>query len=516
MVEPRATRIVRDVSYLLTGQIAVGAVGLVTSAWLARNLPEGELSAWPALISLVAITYTLSNFGLRDSCVRSVPRLLSEGQEKKVGRMLRTSVLLTVSGSFVLSGLVYVLASNIDGLMLKNEVPVGVVRLLAIAVLLTTVSTHFEWFLNALQRYKWLAATRAVRNIVRPVASVVLYWFGGIQGAVLGLAIGPLLGCLFSAWVLLPYLRRGTGFMPLGMLLPQSFPYYVSGISAGLISRLDYILVGALGGTKNLATYFVACRVVEYLQLLDTYLLDAMTPKLAEKATEGPAESSRTFSKCSRYFFLGLLPLHCALAAVGRPIIRLYAGSGYDAAGLIFSVLAIYLLLDTFFALYRRNIIVLGNRWHPFVLDTLLASMNVGLISVLSAYYGGLGAAAGRGIAVILVLPLAVWLTRRIFVPKHSSQGLLLGAIGSLSAVGIAVLWMRLFDSTAIQSTALVASGVVYVLILHRQLTKDDMNIMRGLMPGRIRDSSTGQRISAMLERFYVRKSVPEASVTSQ
>jgi len=516
MADSRGLRVVRDTAYLMTGQIFVGIVGLLSSAWLARNLPSGELSAWPACISLVTLTYTLSNFGFRNNFVREMPKLLSLGQYAEAGSMLRTGVLVTLSGSVLLSVPVYLFADGINRLLLNNEIPSDVVRLLAIAVFTTTISMHLEWFLNSVQEYKLFAISRTLRNTVRPLAAVVLYWVGGIEGAVLGLAIGPVLGCIVSAWALWPHLQRSNGLAPIGALLRRSMPYYASSISAGLISRMDYVLVGVLGGTKSLATYYIASRVVEYLQHVDTHLLDTLTPKLAEASVHGRSASEKGFTKCSRYFFLGLMPLHIGLAVVGRPLITLYAGEGYAAAGIIFSVLCIYLLIDTFFALYRQHIIALGNRWHPMMLDSALAGMNVVLIPLLSAHFGGLGAAAARGVSVLVVLPLALILIRSILSPRHSGRGALLGISGSMLAVVIAILWMHLFDSVAIQSTALVASGVVYVLLLHRQLTKDDMNIMRGLMPGRIRNSPTGQRISTMLERFYVGKMDSEASVTSQ
>ncbi|NSW56922.1 MAG: oligosaccharide flippase family protein [Armatimonadetes bacterium] len=507
MVTSRAARVIRDTSYLVAGQFVVGLASLLPSAWLARNLPSGELSAWPACVSLVAIIYTLSNFGFRDCFAREIPKLLTQGEDERACSLLRSGLLLVTISTLLLSVLAYLLAEPVTTVMLKNEVSANVVRLLAIAVFLATMATHLEWFQNAFQQYKMFAVSRTLRNVIRPVGSVVCYWMGGIEGAIIGLAIGPALGCIVGLISLWPRLRRGTGFAPGSSLLRISMPYFASGISAGLLSHADYVLVGAIGGTQSLATYYVAFKIIEYIAHVDAHLMDTMLPKLSEAAHRGRTAFQEGFTKCSRYYFLALVPLHIGLAAAGRPIITLYAGEEYSAAGSVFSVLCMYLLVQTFFSLYRQHVIALGNRWHPFVLDSLLALSGTLLIAVLSSYWGSMGAALARGLAPLLVLPVAVFLTRRVFEPRHSRQAVLLGATGGAMALCFTMIWSGAFRSSGLQALAILITPLLYLLMLRGQLRTEDIGIIRSLVPEGARNSDTGKRVFDALNRFYVRPS---------
>ncbi len=513
MAISRAARVIRDTSYLVAGQFVVGLASLLPSAWLARNLPSGELSAWPACVSLVAVVYTLSNFGFRDCFAREIPKLLSRGEDDRACSMLRGGLLLVTVSTLLLSLMAYLLAVPVTAVILKNEVPANVVRLLAIAVFLTTMATHLEWFQNAFQQYKLFALSRTLRNVIRPVGSVVCYWMGGIEGAVIGLSIGPAVGCVVGLISLWPRLRQGMGLASASSLFRISMPYFASGISAGLLSHADYVLVGAIGGTRSLATYYVAYRIVEYVAHVDAHLMDTMLPKLSEAAHRGRVAFQEGFTKCSRYYFLALVPLHIGLAAVGRPIITLYAGEEYSAAGNVFSVLCLYLLVQTFFSLYRQHIIALGNRWHPLVLDSLLALIGTLLIALLSAYWGSMGAAAARGLAPLLVLPVAIFLTKRVFEPRHSRQAVLLGAMGSAMTLCFTMIWLGAFSSSAVEALAILITPLLYLLMLRGRLRADDIDLLRSLVPEAARSSTSGRRAFDALDRFYVRPSSDSSSV---
>lgn len=503
MSQTRSVRVIRDTAYLLTGQFVIGVVGIIASSWIARNLPDGELSTWPVCISLVAVVYTLGNLGLRDASVRMIPRMIAQNRQNEATGLLRTGLaLLLVSNVAICCG-IYLCAHHINTLFLKDEVSLETVRLLTVAVFWTASARHFESFLNAFQCYKMMAVSRTVENVIRPIAAVAFYWIGGINGMILALAIGPFVGCLISGRILLPYIRRTSAKMSVRVLLQHSAPYYVSGICAGAIMQLDYLIVGLLGSTQNLATYFVARKIVDYVKHINTYALDTMTPKIAEKAAEGRDALERTFTKCSRYFFLGAVPIYMGLAAIGRPLIVAYAGAKYSSAGLIFSILCFHLLLDALYALYRRNVLVAGNRWHPLLLDGFTAFGSVTLVAVLSVAYGGLGAAVAKVTAIVLVLPLAILLASRVLTPRHSMPAAALGISGGLITLIFGYVTQIMTTNVFWGLSVFPIGAVCYLLLLKSRLSSQDMDLMVGLIPSRMRQGKTGKQVQGRIARFF-------------
>ncbi|MEA3402536.1 MAG: oligosaccharide flippase family protein, partial [Armatimonadota bacterium] len=409
----RGHRVIRDTGYLVLGQVVGGVVGLAAAAWFARNLPSQELSMWPVCVALVAVVAPGSNLGMPNALVRSIPKLFMRGERARAGRMMRTGLLGMLLCTAAISVVLFVFSEQANRILLKGELPEGLMGLLVVAVFVRVLESHLNWFLNACQEYKIMAAARMVAQVLRAVGALTLYVIGGIQASIWGLTLGSAVGCIISGYGLVPHMRHGVGLMHPLELLKKSGAFYLSSLYKGALSRVDYILVGALGGAGDLALYYVAYRVIEYLKEFDTYIMETLTPKLAEKATEGTRASERTFTRCTRYFFLTMVPLHLTLAALGSPLIRLYAGDEYAEAGIIFSVLCVYLLVDGLYSLYRRHVLVIGNRWHMVLLDATHTTLSLGLIALLTVQLAGLGAALGRLLTVTLVVPLSVYLLRR-------------------------------------------------------------------------------------------------------
>jgi O-antigen/teichoic acid export membrane protein len=366
----RGARVVRDTGYLVAGQ-AVGAVtGLMFAAWFARHLAAEELSLWPLVVALTSVVHPLSNLGTHTAFMRTIPKLISRGDDRRAAQMLRTAIL----GTTIVTALVCIafapFADAANEFLLKGDLPAGLVELVAIAVFARALQSHYDWFLNGFQAYGMLSIGRTAGRVLRSVAAFVFYLLWGIEGSVWGLVIGSSVGLGICALGLRPYLRAGGGLMPLGEFVRETGPFYLSQVYKGAINRADYIIVGALGGASSLALYYIAYRVIEHLAELDNYIMETLTPKLAEKAVHGVRESEQAFTKCSRYFFMVMLPLHIALAALGPVIIHLYAGPQWVGAGIIFSVLCLHLVLQGFYDLYRRQVVVAANRWHGAFCDS--------------------------------------------------------------------------------------------------------------------------------------------------
>ena len=183
----RAERALKDAAKLYGADILSGLFALVFSAWLARNLRSAELSLWPVSISLGSILQALAGLAISDLLVRLVPSRLKDHQAAEAAALLRTGLAISCGAALVLTGVLVVGAKGVTSLLLHNEVDTALVRLLAAAVLFSTVYKHLERALGAVQEFGKVAAIQLFSQTAKPVLAVALYVLMGAEGVVVAL-----------------------------------------------------------------------------------------------------------------------------------------------------------------------------------------------------------------------------------------------------------------------------------------------------------------------------------------
>ncbi|MGI5820241.1 MAG: lipopolysaccharide biosynthesis protein [Armatimonadota bacterium] len=512
MSQSRAVRVIRDSSYLMTGQLVMGAVGIVTSAWLARNLVPAELAIFPATMTLEAIAYAFTGLGMYDGFVREATPLISAGQERQASALIKTGLLLTIGASVIFCVGLYIGRDQINRFLLAGTASDVAMQLMAAVVLPRLVLRHVWGAMNAAQEYRWLAVTRATEHCIRAIGAVALYIAWGIVGSLIALAAGSVVGVILATVVIRSLLRGDGSWVGTRHALAVGWPYYAAALCSNLKTRVDYLVVGALGGAAPLATYFVAEKIYEYLGHLSRNLLDTTQTKIAEQAMEGSAALARSFVRCTRYFFLGLAPIYFASAAMSSVIVDLYAGGNYPDAGAVLAMLCAAGLLTWFTAIHRRFVLVIGRRWHPLALDATNLVSSAAFVSVCMMLLGPIGAALGTMLANIPLLILSFILLSQVLQPRYDLNALWIG-LGSGSAILLLTqLTMWLVPSTL---GALMAVGImlpIYYLFIRGRLERNDLDMIFGLVPNRVRQTPRGARIEGFFRDDLVCRSASDVA----
>ncbi len=481
----RAERTVKDATKLYGSQLLGGAFAVIFSAWLARNLPSAEYALLPVCVGLAAIVDVLGGFGLSDLCVRLAPSLLRNKKSDEAAALIRTSLALNVTATVLLTGLLVVAAEQVTTLLLHNEVEALLVRMLAAAILFTAIYKQLERTLYAVQEFGKVAVIRLLSNICRPSLAVGLYLVAGIKGAILALSVVPFLAtiaCLASLW---PYLIIWGGPHRPRYVVTQAFPFYVASLANLGATRLDYLIVGMLTTPAKLATYYVARKLADYLRMLDTSVIEAITPKLAEYREQRKSAIEGGFTRCSRYLFLGLLPLHAGLAVTAGPIVALYAGNRYPTAGPIMSLLILALFVEILAALYRAHVKVFANRWHLTALDSTAGLSSAALSAIFVLWLGAIGVPVAQTMAFIAQGMLAIVLLRRAFSLKHDTQAIWVAGIGSGLVATVGLICVAAIPNLWSLPTALLLGIGVYFAALIGKLNREDTNLLSRLLPFR-------------------------------
>ena len=479
----RAERAVKDAAKLYGSQLAGGAFAVVFSAWLARNLPSAELSLWPVCITLAAIVQVLADLGLSDLLVRLLPGLLQDSKSSEAGALLRTALIINAVATLLLTGMLMLAAEQVTSLLLHNEVEATLVRMLGPAVLFSAACKHLERALYAVQEFGTAAAIRLISQICRPSLAVVLYMLTGIKGAIVALSVVPFGAAAAAMIALVPYVTAwGRPHRPV-QVVRQALPFYGAGLANLGTNRLDYLIVGALTAPASLAGYYVARKLADYLRHLDAAVIDALTPKLAEQRGQPRADIEASFTRCSRYLLLGLLPLHVGLAVTAGPIVALYAGGNYPSAGPILTLLSMTLLMGTGAALYRVHIKVFANRWHLTLLDTVTGATTVGLSAGFVFWFGALGVPVAQAIAAAAKAALAATLLRRVLTLKWDIEAMRVAGTGTVLVAAVGSGGVALIPGYWSLPLTLTLGIAVYFAALIGRLREEDADLVVHLVP---------------------------------
>lgn len=482
----RAERALKDAGKLYGAQLLAGAFAVVFSAWLARNLPSAELALWPVCIVLAGIVQVASGLGISDLLVRSVPALLKGDKAEEAAALLRTGLVISMAAALLVTGVLVIAAGEVSRFLLDNQVDALLVRMLGAAVLLTAMYKHLERALYAVQEFGKVAFIRLLSQICRPCLAVVLYILVGIKGAILALSAVPLFATVAAIICLWPYLVVWGYPHRSRYVVAQALPFYAASLADLGTSRLDYVIVGALTTPAKLAAYYIARKLADYLRLLNTSVMEAIEPKLAEKRGQPKPEIEVAFATCSRYLLLGLLPLHVGLAITAGPIVTLYAGDRYPEAGPIMSLLSLAMFAQVVASLYRANVKLFANRWHLTVLDGTAGVISVGLSALFVLKLGAIGAAAGQAAAYMAQGAIAIMLLRQVFTLRWDTKAVLLAGLGSGLVAGVGLLCVGGIPSLWSIPTAIVLGSGVYFAALIGKLRRDDVELLVRLMPLRL------------------------------
>jgi len=492
-------------------QMTVAVVSVFFSAWLIRKVPPEELALWPIAIGLGSVVASIGSFGMGDFLVRTIPNLMARGQREEASAVLKTGLALNLLGCIAGTILLYVAARPAAQLFVHDGNAEPLVRMLVGAVLFLALRERVGWALNAVQEFGKIALLKVFVDVGRIPVMVFCFLAYGIKGLLVGMMFVPMIATLLSLWWLRRYAFVSRRFASPFQLVAAAGPYYGVSMLALAAGQGQYLLVGMLTTPVALASYFVADKVAGYLQYFGKFAVQAVSPKLAHKGASGTHEAERAITKCTRYAFLGLLPLHAGVAVLAWPLIRLYAGVQYTEAAGILAILAAAYFLEVLSSLYNASVRVFGRSWHLLAISVIHAAVNLTAVVLLVSRWAAMGAAL-TWLVDYSVMMLLTALFLSVSVPvRHDSHALLRAlwaTIPMVIVVGAIQVLLPGLDHKAILVIGTLSGAVVYMGMLCQQLSETDVDLLHGALPRRLRESRAGLALRAWLLRAFTPRPV--------
>ncbi len=499
-------RVVKDTAKQFAAQLAVGAFAVFFSAWLNRMLPEKELALWPICTSVGAVVSAVSSFGMGDSFLRLVPALIVTGERAQASGILKTGLLINLLACAILSLCVYLFPRPLASLLLHDAGEAPHIRQIAFAAFLMALSERLNWVQQSVQQFGKKALINLISGTLRnPLAVALCVLLGDGRGVILALTVIPLLSTVLSAvWLRKFIFTRGPLAEPV-KLLRYSLSFYGVSLVGLLSGRVNTLVVALLAPLEVVATFFVAGSIAGYVDALNKFAIASVAPKLSEKGALTPDNLDNVFTKCTRYAFLGLLPIHVLIAVAAAPLVQLYGGHKYADAWPLLVVMCAGLFAGVLYQLHRVHIQIFAKPVHLLGLSLCQGVANIAALAALVPPLGAMGAALSDTVVDSFQALVSWRVLHRTIRVLYDWRAVVTAVKGA--ALAAAVLWLAhpLWEYRASPVLpALVVAGLVYALALYRSLDPEDAGLLLRLIPGGLRQTQAGARLSSFVERLWV------------
>lgn len=348
-------RVLQDGAVVFAGNIASLALGVISSAVLARGLgPEG-LSTFAIVGATTSIAATVSDFGLRLGAIRHIAGALSDGR-RRAQALAGAYAHLKLAGSAAIVAILLLFAEPLSALVqLPHESGPALLRIGAVAIGATLLSALVGTVLHALALFRRLITVQ-VFNVVLTVLLMTALWLTNRLDVATALLVGgatAAAAALLSLALLPAGWRRSIRVWPgrpvraLGdnsrTLLSFSRWMWLSNIFTILAVQIDVLLLNFFLPLPAVGIYALARNLAQKADAVNRTLHTVLAPGASTLTVIAERRDYVRRSLVRSTLLAGLIVLATPLA---RPFILLVYGQEYAASVNLFYALLLVVLVD--------------------------------------------------------------------------------------------------------------------------------------------------------------------------
>lgn len=390
-------------------------IGLLYTPIMIRLLGQSEYGLYNIAASTIAYLGVL-NFGFGSAYMRFYSRYKVKEDTEKIS--LLNGMFLTI---FTILGIVVVtagviLALNVDiifgpSLSIQELIIARIlILILVINLAISFPAIVFNTYLQANEKFILQNTVQIIRQVSTPLITLPLLLAGyGSIGMVLGTVIVNIFIELIIIFYCMKKLNMKFMFKNFDHDLMKEMTVYSSYIFINMVvdqvnNNVDKTILGRYRGTISVAVYSVASSLNSYYTQISTTISNVFIPRIHRLVASNTPNDVLTelFTKIGRIQFILLSFVMSGFIFFGRPFIGIWAGEDYYTSYFI----ALLLMISITVSLIQNTGIEIqrAKNMHQFRSWVYLAIAigNIFLSIPLSIRYGGVGAAIGTALSMIL------------------------------------------------------------------------------------------------------------------
>ncbi len=200
------------------------AIRLVISLFIQRLLAEivGEagIAKIGSLRNLIEMLGSFASVGVFSGIVKYVAE--HKEDKEQLQKLFSSTFVFTVLGTIVVSGVLFFGANYLSQTIFDSAEYIYLMKLLAVMVPFISISKIFNGVINGLSRYKKLAGIDLFSYILSSVLTVILLLTNNIDGALIAIALTPVLQLVVMLFIFIKVLREYVQFSKLKFKIPMA------------------------------------------------------------------------------------------------------------------------------------------------------------------------------------------------------------------------------------------------------------------------------------------------------
>ena len=390
-------------------------VSIIYTPIMLRLLGQSEYGLYNLVASVVAYLGVL-NFGFGSAYMRYYSRYKVQDDREKIA---------TLNGMFLIIfsviGLIAVIAGTV--LAMNTEVIFGseltstelsrakiLMMILVINLAISFPNIVFTSHITANEKFVFQKLVQMIKTVANPfvVLPVLLMGYGSV-GMVVMTTILNITIEIINAIYCIKTLKMEFSFKNFDFKLMREMTVFSSYIFINLVIdqinwNVDKFILGRFHGTISVAVYGLAAQLNTYYLSISTAISSVFIPRVHRLVanSDNNSELTKLFTRIGRVQFIILSLISSGLIFFGRPFINMWAGGNYNGSYPIVLLLiipvTIPLIQNIGIEIQRAKNMHQFRSWIYF----FIALGNLGLTIPLAKVYGGVGAAIGTGIALLI------------------------------------------------------------------------------------------------------------------
>ena len=390
-------------------------ISIIYTPIMLRLLGQSEYGLYNLVNSVVSYLGLL-NFGFGSAYVRYYSRYKVKDDEENISKL--NGMFLIV---FSIIGIIAILAGSVlvfntesifgDKLTVKELSTAKVLMaIMVFNIALSFPASVFKSYITANEEYIFQKILQMVRIVIGPFVTlpVLLMGYKSIGMVVtttlvtVSIEISNVIFCFKRLKMKFSFRRFDYSLMK-EMTIFSSY-IFINMIIDQINWNVDKFILGRFRGTVAVAIYGLAAQLNSYYLFISTAISSVFIPRVNRMVAIDNDNEKLTdlFTKVGRIQFI-ILSLVCSgLIFFGRPFISMWAGTNYSAT---YPILLVLIIPVTIPLIQNLGIeIQKAKNMHQFrsLVYLIIAIVNVFISIPLAKNYGGIGAATGTAISLIV------------------------------------------------------------------------------------------------------------------
>ena len=391
-------------------------IGVLYTPILTAKLGQTEYGLYSLVTSVISYL-TILDFGFGNAIIIYTTRYRNKHEKDKEQKLHGMFfVIYTIIG--VIAGIIgAILWINVDKLfgntmstdeLSKAKVLMGI---LTFNLVVTFPLSVFSSIITSYEKFIFSKVLNLARIILNPIIMLILLEFGiksiGLVILVTVLNITTLiLNYIYCKTKLKIKLKFGKiDFKLLKEIMAYSVWIFLNSIMDKVNWSLDQFVLGVYAGSVEVAIYSVAGQLNQMFMNFSTAISGVLLPKVTKMENDSASDEEFTdiFIKTGRVQYIVMALIITGFVLFGKEFIEImWVGPEYAESYIIACILMIPMTIPLIQNV-GLNILQAKNQYKFRVIILMIfAAVNVGISIVLSKLYGGIGAAIGTAISIVL------------------------------------------------------------------------------------------------------------------